>query len=108
MKPEEFDSLLNNRLFLIEKTLGSKADEYASNVDRLHNFKRMAEFERITPEKALLGAWAKHVVSIVDLILDVENKPLNLKLCNEKIVDGINYLILLEALIIERNQNETS
>lgn len=109
MKETEFtDIVLNNRLFLIEKTLGAKAAEYSRNGDRLSNFKYAAELLRCTPEKALWAFATKHIVSIADFIGDLEaGKCPDLTQWNEKITDIVNYMILLEALIIERSRKES-
>ena len=44
----------------------------------------------------------KHTVSIYDLINDFENgNSIPIDLWNEKIGDSINYLLLLNAMVIE-------
>ena len=99
MTPERFNDLLENRLSLTRDVLGSKAGEYASTSDRLHNFKAAAAMLRGTPEQALLGMLVKHMVSIYDMVLD--GQPRAIALWDEKIGDAINYMILLEALVKE-------
>lgn len=116
MKKDEFMEVVNNTVEdLIKKVLIKKGEEYTRGNDRFSNFKRMAAALGCTPEKALVGAWIKHIASILDMVDDLErmvklcddrkytHKELNLKLWDEKIGDAINYLILLRALIIERN-----
>jgi len=96
MKALEFNELLNARIKKITETLGQKALQYESKVDRLHNFKVAAQLSNSTPEKALWGMAMKHLVSVTDLISgQLENNRKNI---DEKIGDMINYLILLEAL----------
>lgn len=99
-----FSSLLKERLIKITKTLASKGEEYSDETDRLYNFKRAAMMdEGETPERALKGMWKKHLVSVFDIIDDLDYEVLpSEELLNEKIGDSINYLILLEALIKER------
>lgn len=105
MRSADFDKIVNERIEKIKKILGSKAKEYASNEDRLYNFKRAAEMDRTTPAKALWGMMAKHRVSVADLVegegcvvMDQESYK---ALIEEKIGDSINYLILLEAILKE-------
>ena len=44
----------------------------------------------------------KHTVSVYDLINDFESgKNISIDLWNEKIGDSINYLLLLNAMVIE-------
>ncbi|MDA3807739.1 MAG: hypothetical protein PF440_07485 [Thiomicrorhabdus sp.] len=104
MKPEQFNKVVKNRLAACEAVLCKKAEEYASDTDRLHNFKRAAAMTETTPEKALEGMWVKHLVSVQDLI----NQPSKAtpELLAEKMGDTINYVLLLEALLTERMDNE--
>ena len=102
MNHEEFNFILQRRLSLIGGVLASKAEEYATT-DRFHNFKRSANMDNETPERALKGMWKKHLVSVFDIIdkLDEGITPTE-KMIDEKIGDSINYLILLEGLLKER------
>ena len=100
MKTKEFEIILQNRLEKIKSILSSKAAEYMQNSDRLYNFKRAATIAGITPEKALFGMLNKHLVSVIDLIENSDS--ISEYLVNEKIGDLINYLILLEAIFIEK------
>jgi hypothetical protein len=81
----------------------TKNVEYTRSEDKLHNFKVAASFTRTTPEKALLGMWSKHLVSVLDIIDDLDSGKLpSLDLMAEKFSDTHNYLFLLEGLIVER------
>jgi hypothetical protein len=98
MNNEQFNLIVENRIQLIKTVLGNKAKEYAIG-DRLYNFKRAAEILRCTPQKALIGMFMKHLVSVLDLS-EGSTIPTDY-LINEKIGDAINYLILLEATLKE-------
>lgn len=100
MDAKRFDEILHKTVSSTVKTLASKAKEYTKG-DRLYNFKRAAGIQETTPEKALLGMWSKHLVSILDLIEGT--LPATEAILNEKIGDTINYLILLKALLIEQH-----
>jgi len=104
MKAEEFNKILEERIQKIKAVLAAKAEEYASNGDRLYNFKEAGRKLGVTPEKALQGIKVKHDVSVDDLIRWAEISPdkLTEEIINEKIGDSINYLILLEVLLKER------
>jgi hypothetical protein len=104
MNPSDFAQIMRNRLIKCEFVLQPKGEEYSRQGDRLHNFKRAAEIEGCSPERALVGMWMKHVVSIIDIVNDLPELPDEAKL-DEKFTDAINYLILLEALIRERRGN---
>lgn len=96
MTSERFEKLLDEQLELCKKVLGAKAAEYATE-DRLHNFKVAGAFEETTPEDALFGMMAKHLVSVKDMCKSGRKYPV--LLWQEKITDSINYLLLLNALV---------
>lgn len=107
MTAKEFEKVLEERIKTIKKILSSKKEEYSRNGDRLSNFKKAALAQGITPEKALRGMWFKHIISIVDMIDDLDNCITHTyDQWNEKITDAINYLILLDAIIRERLNND--
>lgn len=101
MTDETFNAIVLERCKKIESILASKAKEYARG-DRLSNFKKAASAMGGTPEKACLSFWMKHVISICDLVNDVDSgKKVAPEMWQEKIGDAINYLILLEAITSE-------
>jgi hypothetical protein len=117
MRHDIFEKILNRRIKLTKSVLPTKNKEYASDSDKLHNFKRAGAMLGCTPEKALIGMWTKHIISILDKVDEIEYKCNSESDCfpvfeddteeyietiEEKIGDAINYLILLEALIKER------
>lgn len=105
MNHAEFNKLLDKILKRTTSVLASKSAEYSTNIDKLHNFKRAGAMLQCSPEKALIGMWTKHIISILDVVnkLDGNNRIQTSKfpMIEEKITDAINYLILLEALIKE-------
>jgi len=107
MNAEFFDEhVVKNRLFEIERTLGAKADEYARG-DRLSNFKKAASLLGCTPERALLGFVTKHIVALADFVNDLEAGECQpMSRWTEKTGDIANYMILLEALLVDRASGE--
>lgn len=103
MKAKEFDEILDRRLSMMRNTMASKAGEYASDADRLHNFKQAAGLLGSTPAMALLGMLVKHWSSVMDLASTHESLSQDRVnfMIDEKIGDCCNYLVLLEALIRE-------
>jgi hypothetical protein len=99
MDAQEFETIFEAQVDACRKTLVKKAEEY-SPVDRLSNFKVAGTLAGCTPQQALGGMLAKHIVSIYDLIRDDSS---NLDIWNEKLGDALNYLFLLKALLIEQN-----
>lgn len=105
MTDEAFQAVVKQCCKSIEAVLHHKAKEYARG-DRLSNFKKAAAAMSNTPEKACAAFWMKHVISINDLVNDVEaGKSVPMPMWEEKIGDAINYLILLKALVIERDHD---
>ena len=103
MKNNEFNKIVNKRIDLIQTVLVDKAAEYASEGDRLANFKDGAIFTGLTPEKTLWTYMAKHLASVKKIIDEIEEDKLpTIELLEEKVGDSINYFILLEAVIKER------
>lgn len=98
MYHEEFKHILDTQLSACKNTLETKATEYATE-DRLHNFKKAAHLQGITPRQALAGMMAKHTVSVYDMLM---SKTIFTRAqWDEKITDSINYHILGLALVQE-------
>jgi hypothetical protein len=101
MIKENFDILVNKRLAECKKVLAAKTDTYASEEDRLHNFKLGAILVRQTPAQYALELATKHIVAIADKIVNKE--VMTPAFVTEKIGDTINYMLLIEALNKEKN-----
>ena len=104
MNTIEFNKIIEERIKKCCDILIKKANEYATE-DRLHNFKIAAKLQNCTPITALAGMMCKHTVSVYDLIRDNEKgKNIPEALWEEKIGDSINYLLLLTALLHDKNK----
>ncbi len=103
MEDSKFREIATRRLRKCENVLQMKSVEYARDGDRLSNFKHQADMLGVESETALLGNWSKHLSSIIDLVDDLEQgETVSLSQLQEKLTDSINYHLLLEALVIER------
>lgn len=115
MSPKEFDILINEIIERSKEKLKTRSKEYASDTDKLHNFKVAGRKENESPEKALMGMKVKHTVSLGDMVNEIEKKCSDesncfpayepcgyIKILEEKITDEINYWMLLELIIKER------
>lgn len=108
MTGERFNGILKNTISRCMGVLTAKSEEYASDCDRLHNFKVAAELQGVTPITALAGMMAKHTVSVYDLVAHFElGFAVSRELWDEKIGDSINYLLLLTALLEEEYGDES-
>ena len=103
MKPEEFEKAINDYLHIIKANLLNKAVEYAPGADRLANFNKGSNITGEIREKVLFGFALKHLVSIMDMIEDIEKGelPTNNK-ASEKIGDLGTYMAILYACIQDR------
>lgn len=101
MNQTEFDALQKDIGARVQSTLNSKREEYADDYDVLQNFHRAAHLEGTTAPRALMGMMAKHTVSLYDMVRSDEEY--SVAQWDEKIVDHINYLILLKATVLENN-----
>ena len=108
MKIDKFNELVD---FIVEqrirKVMCNKAAEYSRGDDKLYNFYRAAEVDRITPVEALRGMHLKHRVSVLDMLDDLQNDIHHPKeLWHEKLTDTLNYYILMWAILSEEEQWE--
>ena len=102
MNNEKFNEVTKTRVEKCLDVMCRKSEEYASDTDKLHNFKVAGNLQGCSQIKALGGMMCKHTVSVYDLINDYESgKNIPIELWDEKIGDSINYLLLLNAMVIE-------
>lgn len=105
MNQKSFDKMFKETVAKCESMLCAKNKEYARNNDKLSNFKKAAAMQSITPEEALQGMMAKHQISITDYVMDLrEGTTHTIEQWDEKIIDALNYLFLLRALLIEKEE----
>ena len=103
MKNEELLQVRDHMIAYIKRIMGIKGKEYQRD-DALSNFKRAGATMKCAPEFSLIGYMMKHVVSILDMVddLDDNNVIAAPEVWDEKIGDIMAYLILLRALVAER------
>jgi hypothetical protein len=101
MTRSRFNLHVEERINDIKSSLLTKGVEYAFTDNVFHNFETAARALDTSPAMALLGMYIKHYVSVLDLANG--KKPLVEPVIREKIGDMINYLILLEAMLIEQS-----
>ena len=101
MTDEFFNAIVKEKAHKYNNILFAKCEEYAT-ADILHSFKMMANYLQCTPQQALMGCLAKHLVSLSDMVQDQGEYTDDI--WDEKIGDSINYLFLLRALVIEEDE----
>lgn len=85
--------------------LGSRNSNYASDADRLHNFRAGGDILGGTPAQACWGYMTKHLVALRDKV--DKNDFSNQSDFLEKCTDVINYVRLLYCIGIEENSKRT-
>jgi len=90
---------IENTFEQCEKLLLKKNALYAVPSDVFGNFRKSAELQGRTQKQVLLGYMTKHTVSIADMI--ASNTIGSKEIVYEKIMDNINYLLILKAMIEE-------
>ena len=102
MTHEQFKTVFNELINKCDAILNVKSAEYSTDSDKLHNFYTAAALTGENPVKALGGMMLKHTVSVYDMMRDTDNgKRFDLAKWEEKIIDSINYLILLRAVLVD-------
>lgn len=102
MNKKEFEEIFNRRVDSIRDLLITKASHYATDVDRMHNFKRAAAISGEHPCKALQGFLLKHITSYLDILDRVsKGEKVSQLLVDEKIGDILTYFFLQEALMYD-------
>lgn len=101
----EVNAVFDEQVRLCADTLKRKTKEYTGDdPDRLGAFKAAAALQHTTPQRALAGMLAKHIVSLYDMCF-AEETVYPMDTWNEKITDSLNYLFLLKAIVKEGHTN---
>lgn len=104
MNNVEFETIVAERCDKIRETIAVKAKEYVRGDDRLHNFNRGAEITGQTRERVLHGFMLKHFISYLDILDDLDKGVVAPdEVIDSKIGDIVNYFIILEASLKNRN-----
>lgn len=107
MRREDFNILLKERVNEIEQKLTSKREEYATGEDVFSAFKKATGLSfHDCPEQLAWEYMTKHMQSIKDMIehvsIDGYNGYPDKDTLREKFGDAVNYLLLIELMMVER------
>ncbi len=106
MTKQEFSKYLEQRLQRITDTLDKKGKEYAYIDNVFVNFEDGAEITGDCREKVIFNYMLKHLVSVIQIVRDANTYTYpTKKVIEEKFGDLINYLILIEASLLEQIEN---
>lgn len=107
LSQQQFEAMIEDTFSKAGNLLKQKSAEYATK-DKFHNFNVAGEMAGTSPEMALRGMLAKHIVSVWDLI-DIHDQGFDISqdMWDEKCLDVINYMVLLRGLVSVRlNEKE--
>lgn len=101
----EFNVVFEKQMKRCAETLQRKTKEYkGDSPDRLSAFKIAAAMQGYSPERALAGMMAKHIVSLYDMCY-ADGETFDMTVWDEKITDTINYLFLLKGIVEEEQKH---
>lgn len=106
MDKELFKQEVDELLKKAHETLITKNNRYA-NDDALHNFKRGSEISGMDPVQTCWGYMVKHLTALSDMVNN-KNDLVDENDLLEKCQDIINYVIFVNCLVKERNQEHVS
>lgn len=102
MNATEFERLCRELLDQAEKTLFNKSQEYASDEDRLANFRQPTTMLGISPAEVCLMYQMKHIASISKIAKESSQGILPTKeLLAEKCQDVLNYTLIFYTIMNE-------
>lgn len=102
----EVNAVFDEQVRRCADILLKKTKEYTGDdTDRLGAFKAAAALQHTTPERALAGMLAKHIVSLYDMCF-ADGVSFDAGTWDEKITDSLNYLFLLKAIVKEGQTNQ--
>ena len=102
MKAQDFEKCSKEIINHCFATLFKKKEEYASDTDRLDNFKQPTSLFRTNPAKICMMYDSKHIASMVKMAEDVDKGILPTReMLEEKVGDYINYGLLFYANMLE-------
>ena len=102
MKAADFEKISKELMDHCWDIMFSKAKEYASDEDRLANFKQPTTLFHTNPAKIALFYDSKHIASMVKMADDIDKGILPSKeFLMEKVGDYINYGLLFYGAVME-------
>lgn len=107
---DPFIVFFDGQIEKLQHLLKVKAREYVRNNNRWHNFESIGNLNDETPERALWGLVSKQIISLRDIVLDLERKGItpSQAMIDEKCGDVELYTFLLHGLFNKRIAEEAA
>lgn len=111
MTAEQFEKIWLDQVQAEKTMLLERAAAYATNGDRLGNFKEGGQLNACHPLRYGFSLVSKHIIALRDLIGKVEAgnadfSPYELDKLTEYVTDIRNYAVLLKGLYIETSEQK--
>jgi hypothetical protein len=109
LKEQEFEKRVNDTLEKIKLLLITKGKEYRRENNPFHNFERGSLMTNEPREKVLKGFLLKHIISVDDIINDLDKGvlPQEAKV-EEKYNDILVYYLIQKCMILDRLENKNT
>lgn len=106
---KQFEKLCKELLDKAEVTLFARSHEYASDTDRLANFRQPTSMLGISPAEVCLMYQMKHIASVAKIAKESSQGILPSKeLLQEKCQDVLNYTLIFYAIMNEMIQAQAA
>ncbi len=102
---DEFKKFFYNRFEKCSETLIKKSEEYSSEEDKMRNFNVSARMLGIEPEQVAFLYMMKHFESVYEIVMN--QKKVTREIWDEKIGDLINYLFLIDAILMKKLEGKS-
>lgn len=103
MRPEIFQALAKSRLEELTNILVVKGAEYATDGDRLHNFKTSARIANKSKAAVCDGFLLKQYTSYRDMLDKFDrDEPITVAMIREKFGDILTYFLIQEIIFLEK------
>ena len=104
MTNEQFQIEVEKAFLRSKQLLNKKEKEYSEGKDRLDQFKKASILNNEPATRSLWGMATKHVTSLADM---VKNPTMySSKIWREKVTDLRNYTFLLDALLVDKGDED--
>lgn len=109
MRRSEFDQFVDDTFSKCSKVLKLKGEDYTPtqpDADRLYQFYQMASMRSVSPVEAVeMAGLVKHISRMFLLLDNVRRGRVEpLEEWDKNLIDVINYVILLRAVVKEENE----
>jgi len=106
---EDFDAVIDEFQEATVEILSSKGEEYATDSDRLMNFRTVGDMAGMSPEEVAVTYLLKHIQRLSKAVREEEyewdwRREDGSEALKQRVADSINYLYLLALALEDKNE----